>query len=193
MDSSLKISLILSLCVHIYLLFFISEIKVKKIINITFPIEIIPYTIIEEKEKLPQDKETIAVKKVVPKKEKEKEVKKIEKPIEPPKTLPSAGFTSGLSLETAKFPYTYYLRQIRDKVSSNWFWGSQGGTLRAVAYFRIKRSGEVTNLKIKESSGDKVFDQISIRAINLSVPFPPLPESFPEEELGIYFEFTFRE
>ena len=60
-------------------------------------------------------------------------------------------------------------------------------------YFRIKSNGEIQSVRLTESSGEKIFDQLSLRAVKLSSPFPPLPPGFQEDYLGVYFEFAFRE
>jgi TonB family protein len=93
----------------------------------------------------------------------------------------------------SSFPYTYYVLLIRDKVSSNWYTSliSPGlsSTIRTVVYFRILRDGQITNLKIEESSGIKSFDLSALRAIYSAAPFPPLPSGFEGEYLGVHFIF----
>jgi TonB family protein len=93
----------------------------------------------------------------------------------------------------SSFPFSYYVLVIRDKVSSNWYTSlgaiSLSGTIRAVVYFKILRNGEITDLKIEESSGIKSFDLSAVRAIYSSAPFPPLPSGFEGDYLGVHFIF----
>ena len=101
------------------------------------------------------------------------------------------GFGEGANLSS--FPYTYYVLLIRDKVSDNWYTSlissAISGTVRAVVYFRILRNGQITDLKIEESSGIKSFDLSALRAIYSAAPFPPLPSGFEGEYLGVHFIF----
>jgi TonB family protein len=105
----------------------------------------------------------------------------------------SINTTGGLSVDGVRFPYTYYLVQIRNRINDNWNCTRDTGATRAVVYFKITRTGKIEGLKIKESSGDKIFDQLSMRAVELASPFPPLPSEFREQYLGIYFEFLYHE
>ncbi len=134
-----------------------------------------------------QKKQKKVVKKEIIKKEVEEKQQET-KTTSQPTTLPS------LSLETAKFPFTYYVNQIRKKIVENWLWSqSYPGELKTVVYFRILKSGEIDGLKIKESSNNKIYDNICLRAVELAKPFPPLPQEYTEDYLGVYFEFKYKE
>ena len=138
----------------------------------------------------------------VKKKEKKVEEKKaVEKPAEtaPQKEAeqkPSGGgspySSKGIMLENKNFKFSYYTNAIVKKISKYWQWSSSISACRAVVYFKINKRGYATDIKIKESSGDDVFDQNAIRAVELASPFPELPESYNEDNLGVYFEFKFR-
>jgi TonB family protein len=58
-------------------------------------------------------------------------------------------------------------------------------------YFKIGRDGSVKDLLIKKPSGDDIFDQQASRSIILASPFPPLPSGYKEEDLGVFFEFSY--
>lgn len=93
----------------------------------------------------------------------------------------------------SNFPFTYYLQIIIDKVSSNWFTSlvepGIRGRFEATVYFKIYKNGKISDLKIEESSGIKSLDLSSLRAIQTSAPFPPLPKEYGEEYLGIHLIF----
>lgn len=93
----------------------------------------------------------------------------------------------------SNFPFTYYLQIIIDRVSSNWFTSlvdpGISGSFQATVYFKIYRSGQISNPKIQESSGIKSLDLSALRAIQTSAPFPPLPRDYEDEYLGIYLIF----
>ena len=93
----------------------------------------------------------------------------------------------------SNFPFTYYLQIIMDRVSSNWFTSlvdpGISGSFQATVYFKIYRNGQISDLKIQESSGIKSLDLSALRAIQTSAPFPPLPRDYEDEYLGIYLIF----
>lgn len=202
MDSiRIRIAFLCSCLIHISLLIGLRIIPKSEPIVISFPVELIslpaPEKKIEEKIVAPQQvkKEEIVLpkkqKKVikqVEKKETEDKKQEEQKVTSQPTTLPS------LSLETAKFPFTYYVNQVKKKIVENWLWSQNyPGELKTVVYFKILRSGEVVDLRIKESSNNKLYDNICLRAVELAKPFPPLPQGFTEEYLGVYFEFKYKE
>ena len=101
------------------------------------------------------------------------------------------GYSSQIGL--ADFPYTYYLQIITDRVSSNWFTslvdpGVQG-QFQSVVYFRIYRNGQISEVKVQESSGLRSLDLSAIRAVQRSAPLPPLPSDYGKDYLGIYLIF----
>lgn len=143
-------------------------------------------------------KDTIVVKnKEKTKKEEVKEEKSVqEKNVEEKKQSVenSSSFSTsnkGIMLENKNFKYSYYTNTIVKKISKYWQWSSVTSAYRAVVYFKIARDGSVYDIKVKESSSDQNFDQNAIRAIELSSPFAPLPSSYEDNYLGVYFEFKF--
>ena len=102
-----------------------------------------------------------------------------------------AGFGPGGGL--ANFPYTYYLNIITDRVSSNWFTSlvdpGISGNFQTIIYFRIEKSGQITNVQTEQSSGVTALDLSAIRAVRASAPFPPLPREYDESYLGIHLIF----
>lgn len=99
--------------------------------------------------------------------------------------------SKGVMFDNANFKFSYYTTSIVKKIRRNWRWSNSYIALRAVIYFKINRYGDVIDTKIKESSGDEDFDKNALRAVLLSSPFAPLPESYSEKDLGVYFEFKF--
>jgi TonB family protein len=93
----------------------------------------------------------------------------------------------------ANFPYTYYLNIITDRVSSNWFSSlvdpGLSGNFQTIIYFRIEKSGQVSDVKIEQSSGVTPLDLSAVRAVKASAPFPPLPREYEDAYLGIHLIF----
>ncbi len=107
---------------------------------------------------------------------------------------PNAPSVSGsnLSVDASDFPFTYYLRQLHAKVSERWrrpvLVASE--QVSAVVYFEIDREGQLRGEpKIKQSSGNELYDQSALRAVVESLPFPPLPREFPGQYLKVNFGF----
>lgn len=106
-----------------------------------------------------------------------------------------SGFQSPYSSQIglSSFPFTYYLQIIIDRISSNWFTSLVDpgikGNFQSTVYFKIYKSGQISNLKIEESSGIRSLDLSALRAIQSSAPFPPLPKEYKNEYLGIHLIF----
>ncbi|MBN1272599.1 MAG: TonB C-terminal domain-containing protein [Candidatus Aminicenantes bacterium] len=105
------------------------------------------------------------------------------------------GFGSAYDIQygLAYFPFRYYLQYVQDKVSSNWFKSSfdpgLSGSLKTTVYFQILRNGSISNLRITERSGFRSLDIKALRAVQDSVPFPPLPSEYDGNYLGIHLYF----
>lgn len=195
MTRNLKIGFILSFLIHSFLLFGLSIFSPPKSRIITIPVDFIYYTA------YPQVKtENISVPtKTIPRTHL---AKKFTQPAaksppaakeEPAPPAPPVPASSSLNIEAVRFPYTYYLNQVRKKISENWMWSqTTSGSFRTVIYFRIYRDGQISEPVYKEHSGSQAFDSLAWRAIKTSAPFPPLPDGYPEDNLGIYFEFNYR-
>ncbi len=102
-----------------------------------------------------------------------------------------SAFSSQIGL--SNFPFTYYLQIIIDRVSNNWFTSLVDpgilGNFQATVHFKIYKNGQISELKIEESSGIRSLDLSALRAIQTSAPFPPLPGAYEDEYLGIYLIF----
>jgi len=54
----------------------------------------------------------------------------------------------------------------------------------------LQKSGQISALEVVVSSDDQSFNQAARFAVELSSPFPPLPEDFPAANLEISFVFS---
>jgi outer membrane biosynthesis protein TonB len=105
------------------------------------------------------------------------------------------GLGSGLASQIglSNFPYTYYLQTIHGKISGNWYTSqiSPGvtGNFQTIVYFKIFRNGGISALEIREQSGIRSLDLSALRAIQSSAPFPPLPNDYEGDFLGIHLIF----
>lgn len=133
-----------------------------------------------------------------PEPRKEPEPREPERPASPTTALPyapagSAGLRGQIALDVADFEFTYYLLLVRNRIAASWAApaGIAGSTARAVVYFRIRRSGEVTAVRLEQSSSLEFFDRAALRAVTISNPLPPLPLGYAGSELGVHFGFEY--
>jgi protein TonB len=100
-----------------------------------------------------------------------------------------------VSVDAANFEFTYYLLVIRNRIAAVWAPPAGltpgGQQVRAVVFFRINRSGELSEVRLERSSGIAFFDQSALRAVTLSGPMPPLPLGFSAPDLGVHFGFEY--
>lgn len=132
-----------------------------------------------------------------PKKAEKKPEKKEEKkkPPEPAEEKPALPTPSGpVTVEASDFLFTYYLAMIENRVGSRWSppRGVSGGGLSPVVtiHFIVLKNGRVIDPRVTGSSGVPFFDNAALRAITDSDPFPPLPEGFGGDRLGVNFVFN---
>ena len=201
----IRFAITLSLVAHLGL-FALTTMHNKKILYVTMPVELFFYNApapVAPPVAVPKEEEIVIPKKVIEKKKeppKKEEPKKTESvPKESPATEPLPAHTRPLvpstqiSLDTARFPYAYYTGMIVKKISRQWQWSVEFGSLRSVVYFVIKKDGTLAQCGVSTPSGDRLFDQQAERSVQLAAPFPPLPTGYEEDTLGVYFEFSFKE
>jgi TonB family protein len=103
----------------------------------------------------------------------------------PPVIFPGQRETSFKSIQE----YTDY---IKNDVLNNWTVPQELPDYSSIVVFRVARDGRLLNLKLIKSSGNKTVDNASIRAINDSAPFKPLPENYTNDYVDIKFNFDER-
>ena len=86
-----------------------------------------------------------------------------------------------------------YGQRVREKIESQWRLSSDRGVggLMAVLEVRIRRSGEVVQVVVMRRSGNELFDQAAVRAVNMAAPLPPVPEAVAQGNTP-QFILTFR-
>jgi TonB family protein len=115
-------------------------------------------------------------------------------PVQEPEAAPAGAEASvgGLvgRVDDAGFTDGGYLERLVRQVGSRWIKPRSGLPRRdAVVTFDLARSGEVTGVRLEESSGVDHFDRSGLRAVELAVPLPPLPPSYRGASLLVHFHF----
>jgi TonB family protein len=82
---------------------------------------------------------------------------------------------------------SYYLTLLDRKIVDNWI-ASVGSSV--VVRFRVMRSGQVRDIEVEQTSGNAGVDASALRAIRLSLPFPPFPNLLTEASLDLRYTFV---
>jgi protein TonB len=104
----------------------------------------------------------------------------------PPGTL-----ISGVSVDNSSFNYPYWFTSAWSKINQNFTVPVViDGRVYCDVYFQVIKSGRLIESKITKESGVPQFDAACLAAIERSAPFPPLPQEFLDEIIGITITFT---
>jgi len=107
--------------------------------------------------------------------------------------LPGLGLggSGGGSPFDQDFEYAYYVQQMLARIHQRWQRTAVRGTAVVVVRFTIARDGRVLDASIETSSGVSILDRSSLRAVMLADPMPPLPNSYPRDQVGVHLRFTY--
>lgn len=86
--------------------------------------------------------------------------------------------------------FLLYYETIRKRIKDAWSFPGANNDLSTEVLFAIGQNGELTGVKVLESSRDAAFDLSVVRAIRRAAPFPPPPEKYRSQfEQGVEAEF----
>ena len=83
-----------------------------------------------------------------------------------------------------------YFSEIQRRVRRNWNPNAPMEEYTTVLNFTVQNNGQITGLKVFQSSGSAEIDREALEAVQNSGPFAPLPESFPLDSVNIGFNFN---
>ncbi|MBN1277345.1 MAG: energy transducer TonB [Deltaproteobacteria bacterium] len=116
--------------------------------------------------------------------------------ITPPEKPEGSKAEETVSLDNEDKRYSSYLKIIKDRLAYNWqyprfAWENlmEGNVM---VMFRLDMQGNLMNIEIQHASGFAVLDDEVARAIRISSPFPPFPDSVTAERLNIVANFTYQ-
>lgn len=81
-----------------------------------------------------------------------------------------------------------YLAEMQKRIKKAWFPPKGNESKRISLKFKISKSGDVSRIRLVESSGLQIADAAAITAVESAAPFPPLPAGAPDQ---IEIKFTF--
>ncbi|MGC9195074.1 MAG: energy transducer TonB [Syntrophobacteraceae bacterium] len=86
-----------------------------------------------------------------------------------------------------------YGHVVQEKIQRQWSLANDRGVngLVAVVEVQIKRSGEILRVIVMRRSGNELFDEAAVRAVNRAGPLPPVPEAVSTGDTP-QFILTFR-
>lgn len=104
--------------------------------------------------------------------------------------------TGGVGVGTGApfgFQFGAYATLVRDRVAQRWRTDQVDARLRslppAIVTFEIIRTGEVRNIRVVQSSGNRALDYSAERAVTEAAPFQPLPAQYRGSSAVIEFWF----
>ncbi|MGB7951804.1 MAG: TonB family protein, partial [Candidatus Binatia bacterium] len=94
-----------------------------------------------------------------------------------------------LLISSLLFASHAYDQQLKRRVDAVWYkpTGSEG--LSTTVRFGLDRAGNLTELRIIRSSGNRAFDKSLLEAFRRAAPFSPLPQAIVDSYSGV--ELTF--
>ena len=82
-----------------------------------------------------------------------------------------------------------YDQQLKKRVDAVWYRPNGSEGLSTTVRFGLDRNGNLTELRIVKSSGNRAFDKSLLEAFRRAAPFSPLPPAILESYSAV--EFTF--
>lgn len=86
--------------------------------------------------------------------------------------------------------YQPYMKELQRKIKRFWSPPSQDKTKKVAVIFKIHKAGELSDLRIAESSGVDTADNAAIDAVTQASPFARLPYGSPNE-VDVQFVFDY--
>lgn len=89
-----------------------------------------------------------------------------------------------------------YQVEVEERIKGNWSYPVALQTkedLEAIVVVMVRREGAISNMELKKGSGNAIFDQSVLRAVERSDPLPPFPEGYRRSYDEIEIRFNLKE
>lgn len=86
-----------------------------------------------------------------------------------------------------------YMNALKKHVKEGWHWLAANEDLRAEVRVNILPDGQIQDVRIEESSGNRNFDDSVVRAVYKASPVPPAPAELYQEFSDVRFTFDSKE
>lgn len=77
--------------------------------------------------------------------------------------------------------FILYTEQVKRRVKENWIVAEKKPGLAAIVRFGIEADGRVVDVELVQPSGDRAFDESTLRAVRSASPLPPPPSAYVHE------------
>lgn len=85
-----------------------------------------------------------------------------------------------------------YMDNMQHTVKANWKpKANTENPIKVVLKYRIYKNGEISNIEVLKSSGDKELDNTAIEAVKKSSPLAELPDALPKNYVDVNFSFDY--
>ena len=101
----------------------------------------------------------------------------------------NSAFGGAVGVDDPNFTHNYYIDQMLALISAQWRRPDVGQGIEAELHFRVDRSGTVSELEVRTSSGSTTFDFAAMSAVGNASPLPPLPSAYSHDSLGVNLLF----
>ena len=88
-----------------------------------------------------------------------------------------------------RYDFSDYMSAVRSKIQKNWSPPEVLEEGHAVVIFKIDKSGNVISSYIKESSGNRLYDESALNSIQKAAPYLNLPEESGRENITVLYSF----
>ena len=85
--------------------------------------------------------------------------------------------------------FLIYRQRVSSIIKENWVETDHRSGIMARVRFEISPEGEVSNIRLEQSSGDKAYDLSVMRAVQRSSPLPPPPERHRDDFHEVEIDF----
>lgn len=160
--------------------------------------------ITEAIDRLRQKRESKNIESAIEKIRSEKESRQVESAIEGIRkkvTISSKGAVEshepssrGASTDVMTIKHKIYYNLIWKRIRGGWVLPDAAlagqKNLEAIIGIRISPNGQIEDIQFEKKSGNPIFDESALRAIQKSNPLPPLPPGFEGERFDVGVRFT---
>ncbi|PWT94100.1 MAG: hypothetical protein C5B53_13840 [Candidatus Melainabacteria bacterium] len=94
--------------------------------------------------------------------------------------------------DLAPFDFGPYMADLQRRIKRAWLPPKQPSSRQTVLVFKIHRNGEMSHLRLSQTSGDSISDQAAMAAVERAAPFRPLPAACRDDEVDIQFTFDYK-
>jgi TonB family protein len=91
----------------------------------------------------------------------------------------------------AQVDYGAYMARLERSIKKSWHPPRGKSDLKSVVLFSVHRSGRISDVRIKKSSGDREFDRGALNTLEAMTTVEPLPQGTQFEKVDINFTFDY--